>query len=293
MKVTVECMPCYLNQCINAMEKGKVPKEDQAGILAGLLPEVAKLDPALTPAENSTVILHKLVSRLGGRDLFAEAKRESNRLAAEQLPRLKRMVRESSDPLFTALQFSVAGNVIDLGLFEDYDLAGAIDDVLKYNFARSDYKEFRRLLETAGTVFIIGDNSGEIVFDRLLAEELLAMGKQVVYGVKGGFILNDATMEDARQVGLDQLVRVVDNGADYLGTVAGKCSKEFLELLGRSDIIISKGQANYESLEGTRLAGGKTFFLLKAKCPVVAGHLKAEYGDLVFVQNRSPAVPDR
>lgn len=285
MKVTAECIPCYLAQCINAMAKGKVPKNLQAGQLTELLPAVAMLDQNLTPAENSSVILHQLVRNLGGRDLFAEAKRESNRLALEQLPRLTSMLRESPDPLFTSLQFAVAGNVVDLGLFEDYDLAKAIDDVLKYDFKRSDYEGFRHLLEDAGSIFIIGDNSGEIVFDRLLAEELLGMGKQVTYGVKGGFILNDATMEDARQAGLDKIVRVVDSGCNYLGTLADNCSEEFLSLLTQADLIISKGQANYESLEGADMAGNRTFFLLKAKCPVVAGHLKVNYGDLVFVRN--------
>lgn len=285
MKVTVECMPCYLTQCINAMEKGKIPKAEQAGCLIKILKDVAQLDVNLTPAENASIVLHKLAGRLGGRDLFAEAKRESNRLALQQLPRLYRMMQEAADPLFAAVQFAVAGNVVDLGIFEDYDLEKAIDDVLKYEFARSDYEVFRTMLDGADSVFVIGDNSGEIVFDRLLAGALLALGKEVTYGVKGGFILNDATVEDARQSGMDTIVKVVDSGCNYLGTLADKCSREFREHLGRADLIISKGQANYESLEGTDLAGSKTFFLLKAKCPVVAGHLKVNYGDLVFVRN--------
>ena len=286
VKVAVECIPCYLTQCINVMEKGKVPKDQQAVHLTGLLAEVAQLDQSLTPAENSTIVLHKLVERLGGLDPFAEAKKESNRLALEQLPRLARMVREAADPLYAALQFSVAGNVVDLGILEDYDLDKAINDVLQHGFARSDYHAFRRLLDAAETVFIIGDNSGEIVFDRLLVEELLTLGKKVVYGVKGGFVLNDATMEDAHQAGLDEIVQVVDSGCNYLGTLEDKCSEEFVSLLRGTDVIIGKGQANYESLEGTSLAGDKTFFLLKAKCPLLAEHLKVKYGDLVFVRNR-------
>ncbi len=285
MKVTAECIPCYLTQCIKAMEQAKVPKDRQDGHLTALLAEVAKLDTGLTPAENSTLILHQLVGRLGGQDLFAEAKNESNRLASEQLPRLSRILKDSSNPLYTALQFAVAGNVVDLGLFEDYDLDKAINDVLKNDFARSDYRDFLVRLDQVEVVLIIGDNSGEIVFDRLLAEELLALNKQVVYAVKGGFILNDATREDARQAGLDKLVRVVDSGCNFLGTIEGKCSKEFLDILSQADLIISKGQANYESLEGTPLAGDNTYFLLKAKCPVVAESLKVKYGELVFIKN--------
>lgn len=286
MKVTAECIPCYLNQCLNAMDKGGWPEEKRAELLVGLLPVIGSLDKGLTPAENSTFILHKVVEMMGGGDPFARAKKESNDQALQYLTGLRQAVQKAEDPLMEALRFSVAGNVVDLGIFDDYDLEGAIRDAVTMDFGINDYLAFRSGLNKAKKVMIIGDNSGEIVFDRLLVGALNNFGVEVIYGVKESFILNDATPEDARQAGLDREARVVTNGNNFLGTVGGLCSEEFLAEMQESDLVVSKGQANYESLEGTELAGDKTYFLLKAKCPVVAKHLGVEYGDIVFVKNR-------
>ena len=285
MKVTAECIPCYLNQCLNAMDKGGWPVEKRADLLTGLLFYIAVLDQDCTPAENSTLVLHELVRMMGGSDPFEKAKKESNVQAWKYLDRLRKMITESADPIKKAIEFSVAGNVVDLGLFDGYDLEQAVKDVIRTGFRRDDYTLFKEKLTGAGKVFIIGDNSGEIVFDRLLVETLKSSSIDVVYGVKGSFILNDATIDDARQAGIDKICRIVTNGNNYLGTIEKKCSREFLSDLKQSDIIISKGQANYESLEGTALAGEKTFFLLKAKCQVVAENLGVNYGDIVFIKN--------
>lgn len=285
MKVTAECIPCYLNQILNAMEKGEFPPAKRAETLAGLLSEVAALDREKTPAENSSVMLHRLVQLMEGTDPFKNAKAESNELALEYYPELRQVVLESADPLKQAISFAVAGNVVDLGIFVDYDLGAAVREVMDAGFKKDDYECFRYMLQNSRKILIIGDNSGEIVFDMLLAEILVQRNLEVFYGVKESFILNDATPDDARQVGMDKICRVVTNGNNYLGTIAERCSREFIEILTNSDLIISKGQANYESLEGTRLAGEKTFFLLKAKCKVVAEKLGVNYGNLVFVRN--------
>ena len=285
MKVTAECIPCYLNQILNAMEKGEFPPAKRAETLAGLLSEVAALDREKTPAENSSVMLHRLVQLMEGTDPFKNAKAESNELALEYYPELRQVVLESADPLKQAISFAVAGNVVDLGIFVDYDLGAAVREVMDAGFEKDDYECFRDMLQNSRKILIIGDNSGEIVFDMLLAEILVQRNLEVFYGVKESFILNDATPDDARQVGMDKICRVVTNGNNYLGTIAERCSREFIEILTNSDLIISKGQANYESLEGTRLAGEKTFFLLKAKCKVVAEKLGVNYGNLVFVRN--------
>ena len=285
MKVTAECIPCYLNQILNAMEKGGFPPAKRAEALAGLLGDVAALDRGKTPAENSSVMLHRLVQLMEGTDPFKNAKAESNEIALEYYPKLRQVVLESADPLKQAISFAVAGNVVDLGIFVDYDLGAAVREVMDAGFEKDDYECFRDMLQNSRKILIIGDNSGEIVFDMLLAEILVQRNLEVFYGVKESFILNDATPDDARQVGMDKLCRVVTNGNNYLGTIAERCSREFIEILTNSDLIISKGQANYESLEGTRLAGEKTFFLLKAKCKVVAENLGVNYGNLVFVRN--------
>lgn len=286
MKVTVDCIPCYLTQCKNALLKAEVKEDDQFQILNNLLPIISGLDNNSTPAENSTIILHRLVDMIGGNDPYKKAKYESNELAESYLPKLNKIISESKNPLHTALKLSVAGNVIDLGIFQDYDIEASIKDVLNTDFALDDYNAFVDLLKISDSILIIGDNSGEIVFDKLLLKELKKDLTNIVYGVKGGFIINDATNFDAQQVGISKLARVITNGNNYLGTVENQCSGQFLEAMEYADIIISKGQANYETLESTKLAGEKTFFLLKAKCPVVAENLGVKYGDIIFTRNK-------
>lgn len=287
MKAVAECIPCYLRQCINALDKGEIEKDKQADILYKLIEEIPKLDKEKSPAENSTVILHRLVEIIGGKDPFAKAKRESNQLALSLYSRMKELINTSKDPLYTAFKLAVAGNIIDLGIFQDYDLEKAIKEALDTPFAINDYAELNNFIKEGNKkIFIIGDNSGEILFDRLLIEELKNYQVDIKYGVKGGFIINDATLEDAKEVGMTEITEVISSGCNYLGTLEDKCSKEFIKYFGEADIIISKGQANYESLESTKFAGVKTFFILKAKCPEVAKNLGVNFGDIVLARNK-------
>jgi uncharacterized protein with ATP-grasp and redox domains len=112
------------------------------------------------------------------------------------------------------------------------------------------------------------------------------LNAEVIYGVKGGFVLNDATLDDATEAGINNLCQVVANGNNFIGTVPEKCTEEFLQVFNAADLVISKGQANYYTLEGSGLAGNKTFFLLKAKCDVIAKSLGMQKGDLVFRKNK-------
>jgi len=147
------------------------------------------------------------------------------------------------------------------------------------------YGYFKKELQKASKVMILGDNAGEIVFDKVLVKELQNLGKEVVYVVKGGPILNDATMEDAREVSLTSLCKVISNGNDRVGTVLKYASEEFLNEWKLSYIVISKGQANFESLSDIK--DKSIYFLLTAKCnPVVKETGAKKVGDLVFKSNR-------
>lgn len=286
MNVSAECIPCFLNASLKAMTNGGWPEERRAETLLSLLPLLSRVDIKKTPAENVSKILHRLVQTMGGDDPFKAAKAESNRRALELLPELRQMLSRSPDPLELVVKIAIAGNIVDLGIFDEYDLSGAVQEALKTGFAAGDYPEFRKLMGRGGKVLIIGDNSGEVVFDRLLVEVLVSEGAEVIYGVKGGFVLNDATLDDATEAGINNLCQVVANGNNFIGTVPEKCTEEFLQVFNAADLVISKGQANYYTLEGSGLAGNKTFFLLKAKCDVIAKSLGMQKGDLVFRKNK-------
>ena len=149
-------------------------------------------------------------------------------------------------------------------------------------FARDNFVRFREQLDQVDDVLLIADNAGEIVFDRLLVEELAALGKKVTCMVKGGPILNDATMADALQAGMDKVARMVTTGSNYLGAHPDKVSPEAHMMLEQAGLVISKGQANFESLEHEKLARGRIFFLLKIKCECVGKVADANFGDIVF-----------
>jgi hypothetical protein len=283
------CIPCYLKQVINTFNQVGVEDERAQQLMRTVLPVISTMDPRKTPAENSTVLLHKLNELLGDPDPFLRAKQKSNELALRMLPRLRKIVEESADPLFTACRVAIAGNIIDMGILENFDVDASIEDALGSRFAHNDARFFKSQVEAARRILVIGDNSGEIVFDRLLVEHLKRQNKEVIYAVKGGTILNDATMEDAETTGMTEAVKVIDNGTNYIGTILELCSPQFCQVFFDSDVVISKGQGNYETLESTPEAGEKTFFLLRAKCPAVARKLEVELGDIVFARN----VPER
>ncbi|WP_407313613.1 damage-control phosphatase ARMT1 family protein [Desulfosporosinus sp. SB140] len=282
MKVTLDCIPCYIKQTINTLAQTEVSEEKAREIIHETLPLFPRLDPQGTPAENSTIILRKVNELLGIEDPFDSAKKESNELALELLPQLKEKIRQSTDPLFMSLKIAVAGNIIDMGILKDFDVEGSIQEAMAKDFARDDYLPFKQSLKVAREILILGDNSGEIAFDRLLAEQLSQLGIEVTYAVKDQPILNDATMEDAVHVGMAEQIRVISNGSGFLGTILQDCSAEFKQAYKTADLIISKGQANYESLEAQGKEDRRLYFLLRAKCEIVARNLGVQLGEMVF-----------
>ncbi|NLJ55739.1 MAG: DUF89 family protein [Firmicutes bacterium] len=287
MKSTVDCVPCYIRQVISTLRVAGVAEEKQYDIIYALFPTIAALDPLKTPAENTSLVLFEVYRLLGMEDPYKEAKAASNDLARRYFPVLERIIAANKDPLLTALKASVAGNAIDMGINPDFDVGASISRELERDFQRSDVDALRELLARGSpSLVVIGDNSGEIVFDSLLVATLRRYATDLSFVVKGGPTLNDATVEDALDVGMDFLAKVLTTGNSYLGVIPELCSPALRAAIASASVVIAKGQANYETLAGTSLAGDKTFFLLQAKCPVIAAHLKVDLGDSVLVRNQ-------
>ena len=283
----MDCVPCYIRQVISTLRVAGVAEEKQYDIIYALFPTIAALDPLKTPAENTSLVLFEVYRLLGMEDPYKEAKAASNDLARRYFPVLERIIAANKDPLLTALKASVAGNAIDMGINPDFDVGASISRELERDFQRSDVDALRELLARGSpSLVVIGDNSGEIVFDSLLVATLRRYATDLSFVVKGGPTLNDATVEDALDVGMDFLAKVLTTGNSYLGVIPELCSPALRAAIASASVVIAKGQANYETLEGTSLAGDKTFFLLQAKCPVIAAHLKVDLGDSVLVRNQ-------
>ena len=253
----------------------------QRRILDEVMKRLVQLPLEVTPPQVGQII-HRLIKELTGNgDPYRKVKRRYNELALKMLPDLCERVRASEDPIRTAAKLAIAGNIIDFGaLSGNFDLNRIVEETLCSDFALDGYERFRSALDRVARIVYLGDNTGEIVFDRMLIETLLRYKPfEIVFVVRGMPIINDATMEDARFVGLDRLVRVISNGSDAPATVLSECSAEMVAVYDAADMIIAKGQGNYESLSGEQ---GPLFFLLKAKCPVVAGDLGCEVGDIVL-----------
>ena len=217
-----------------------------------------------------------LRERIGNDDPYRSAKQESTRQALALYPKLKHLVAEAPDPLDTAVRLAIAGNIIDLGPQKDYDLEGTIERVLTQRYAVDDGPALRKALGRVESVLYLGDNAGETVFDRVLIE---AIDVPVIYVVRGGPIINDATVEDARAAGLDEVATLMSNGSKGPGTILERTSSEFRSLYDDAELILAKGQGNYETLsdEGERL-----FFLLQTKCPVISRDIGVPVGSIVL-----------
>ncbi|MFY9402150.1 MAG: ARMT1-like domain-containing protein, partial [Candidatus Omnitrophota bacterium] len=148
------------------------------------------------------------------------------------------------------------------------------------------YPAFKKSLKNAKSILYLADNAGEVVFDRILIEEIKKKypGKIIFYAVKEKPIINDALLEDALFCGIDRVARIISNGTDAPGTILSLCSSDFKKIYKSADMVISKGQGNFESLSKAKK---EIFFLFMVKCPVVAREVKGRIGDYVLLYNKA------
>jgi len=281
MKADLDCYPCFMRQALNASRRVGVTEEVQREIMLATMDELRQLQSDIMPPQMAQHI-HRRVRELGNhRDPYREAKQASTQAALALYPHLLAEVRAAADPLETAVRIAIAGNIIDLGIHEHYDLEATLQRVLHQPFAIDDLEPFRTALDQCSRILYLGDNAGETVFDRVLIEYL---DRPVTYVVKAAPIINDATCDDALAAGLDKVAEIIDNGTDAPGTLLDQCSSGFLQRFDQAELIISKGQGNYESLSDVE---APIYFLLQAKCGVIARHLGVRETDIIFKQGIS------
>ncbi|NWF52604.1 MAG: DUF89 family protein [Nitrospirae bacterium] len=278
IKVHLDCFPCFLKQSIISLRLGTKDEGLQETILKSVLIEIQNADLSRPPAYTTTFI-HRKIRQLIGKDPFEEIKSEYNKVALSLYPSLKSIVEKSSDPLWTGARLAIAGNVIDFGIFASVDIEGSINRALNSPLAVDDYNSFKKALYEKSNILYLIDNAGEIVFDRLLIEVLISMGKKVTAVVKGSPVINDATIEDAFEAGITEICDVTDNGSDAIGTILNCSSPSFQEIFRESQLVISKGQGNFETLTGSEK---KIFFLFQSKCDVVSKELGLSTGSMLL-----------
>jgi uncharacterized protein with ATP-grasp and redox domains len=276
MKTYLDCLPCFLQQTLRA---GRIATDDEK-IIKQLLDDVGMMlkDIPLdnTPPETGMLIYQKISQITGNKDPYKKIKKENIDKALSLYPEMKKLVDRSNDKLLTAIKLAIAGNVIDFGVNRAFDIEKEIAETVNKKLVLKDYEDFKDALGKAKEILYIGDNAGEAVFDKILIEQLK---KPVIYVVRGCPVINDVTFQDAVSIGIDKLARVISSGTPAPGTILKTCNPVFIKLFKSADMIISKGQGNYEGLSGEDRS---IFFLLKVKCHVIARNIGAKVGDVIL-----------
>ena len=280
MKTYLDCLPCFLQQTLRA---GRIATDDEK-IIKQLLDDVGMMlkDIPLdnTPPETGMLIYQKVSQITGNKDPYKKIKKANIDKALSLYPEMKKLVDRSNDKLLAAIKLAIAGNVIDFGVNRAFDIEEEIAETVNKKLVLKDYEDFKDVLCKAKEILYIGDNAGEAVFDKILIEQLK---KPVIYVVRGCPVINDVTFQDAVSIGIDKLARVISSGTPAPGTILKTCNPDFIKLFKSADMVISKGQGNYEGLSGENRS---IFFLLKVKCPVIARNIGAKVGDVILRNSR-------
>ena len=283
MKTYYECLPCFVNQTLDAVRQFSDDGNKNNQVLRKVLHEMSKMDFNESPPRMGQLI-HRIIRHyLGDNDPYLQIKKRYNNFALKLYPEFKKRVELSGNPFETAVRLTIGANIIDYGVISNLDDSSVYDTIessLKEQLSSDDIKEFESAVNRATDILYLGDNTGEIVFDRLLIEQILP--RKVTFAVRGSPVINDVTIADAQETGMTDIVEVIDNGSDAPGTILEDCSEAFRKRFENADLIIAKGQGNYESLSDIEK---NIFFVLMAKCPVIARNIGCDVGELILKKN--------
>ncbi len=274
------CFYCFANTFCKLIENSNLTlheKTDFTNYFAQLAENKHKYSSVEFAVE-----LHRKFKQLSGiEDVFAKEKKLSNKKATELVLKLLPKITKTENKFDFLLRLAIAGNIMDYGAPIDRDIEKTIEYVLNSDFAIDHSKKLQKEIKSAKQILYLGDNAGEIVFDKLFINEI--KHKNLYYSVRGFPIINDVTEKDANELELNKVAKIISNGYDAPSTIIEKCSSEFLEIWNNSDLIISKGQGNLEGLLNVK--DKSIYFLLMVKCDVIARHLRVKKGDFVVCNN--------
>lgn len=283
MKTHLDCIPCFMKQSLEAARMASDDAEVQEKVLKKVMNHLQNINFEDSPPELSREVHYIIRSITKTNDPYRNVKIESNKTAEKIYVNLKKHVENADDSLLMSIKLAIVGNVIDFGTMNRFNVDDMIDHALHKDFDTSSYPEFKKTLDESKNILYLADNCGEIFFDKLLLEELNKMNKKITYVVKSKPIINDALKDDADISGISKIAEVLasDDGQDKStpGVVLDFASDVFHKKFKNADMVISKGQGNYEGLND---CDRKVFFLLVAKCPLVARDIKTDVGKLIL-----------
>lgn len=276
MRTANDCLVCFLRQALATVRQSTADVAEQWRITAEVGGMLARFDPALSPPENAVHYYRFIAGQTGVSDPYASQKHESNTFALGLEAQARSVIQTAADPLLAAILFAINANVLDYGAQYQLDRNSALASCQQSPLSIDHYQAFARQVAKRPTILYLADNCGEIVFDKLLIEQLLGLGCKVTVAVRQSPIINDATPEDAKFCGLDRLCPVIANGADVPGTSLSLCSTPFRQAFAAADCIVSKGMGNFECLSEV---AAPLFFLFIIKCTTVLNALQRRHNN--------------
>lgn len=278
MQTALGCIPCLVRQAAEAVDLSLTDETRKESLLRRLLEDIARADWTVIPVEIARQIQRVVRNESGQTDPYRPIKDRMNRIALDLLPILADMANRHQNPREAVMRLAIAGNLLDAGSkarLEPEDLPARLTAIWDMPLA-GNAEDLFRAADAAQHILYLADNAGEIVLDRLLIG-MLPAGK-ITVAVRGSPVINDATLDDAETARIPDVAPIIANGSDAPGTLVNECSEEFREVFNRADLIISKGQGNYETLAHTNK---DIFFLLTVKCPRIAAEIGAPEGAMV------------
>lgn len=283
MKISYECGPCFLRQAREAMDLSTDDEQLKMEIMEEIFKYLSTVFKEGTNSNKTGSMMHKIIKeKTGCKDPYYKEKIEGNELALKYLGDVKKILDED-DSLENHVKIAIIGNILDFGAFTlDDDIEAVIKDSLKKELVIKDIEEFEESLKRNDKVLYLVDNTGEIVFDKLLLSKIKEYDLDITIAVKSEPILNDACMVEALDAGLDEFGEIVEIGCGTVGYVDSEISDEFREIFNRHKFIISKGMGNYEGLTEIDLSDKEIYFLLCAKCNTISRDIGVNLHDMLL-----------
>jgi uncharacterized protein with ATP-grasp and redox domains len=283
MKTFYECLPCFITQTITTLARAGADDDRKKVVFRAIFRELACIDFESNPPAMA-MLIHRIIRReTNCMDPFYADKKRYNEFAQSLLEHMREGLF-ASDTFETRVRLAIAANIIDFGKNANLAESEVMASFEKAMRIPIDVEACNRLYQAIGAarrILFLCDNAGEIVFDKYLIEMLPK--EKITCVVRGFPVINDATIEDAGLTGLDSCVEVIDNGSDAPGTILGECSDSLRQRFNDADLVIAKGQGNFETMSEIR--NKRIFFLLQAKCAVVARDIGCETGSFVILEN--------
>lgn len=284
MKINYKCLPCLVNQVVKVAEMTNVTQREK--LFQDVFKYLSKLDFNKTNPEVIGTTFRMLKQHIGNEDPYLEIRNYYNELFLKMEEEFEKKIDESINPFEEAVKYAIVGNIIDFNPVHNHSMADIMayfNQIDEYKLSINDSDELIRDVQDAKVILYLGDNCGEICLDKILVKKIKALNpnSHIYFGTRGAAVVNDSIAEDAYSVGINQYATVISNGDDSLGTVLSRTSEAFNEIYEKADVVIAKGQANYESLSEEKK---NIYFMLMTKCEVISEYIGTAQKSLVCMK---------